>query len=82
MRVAGHVADAAASSDLAGGDLAGLRIQLSADAGAALLVLLVAVALSVYKPRGTTRHGWRKRLERTGSSAAEQEPHTSGLIAG
>ena len=27
--------------------------------GAALLVLLAAAALSVYKPRGLTRHGWR-----------------------
>lgn len=29
--------------------------------GAALAVLLAAAALSVYKPRGLTRHGWRKR---------------------
>ena len=28
-------------------------------AGAALAVLLAAVALSVFKPRGLTRHGWR-----------------------
>ena len=28
-------------------------------AGAALVVLLAAAALSVYKPRGLTRHGWR-----------------------
>jgi hypothetical protein len=32
--------------------VAGLRIQLVADAGAALLVLLVAVVLSVFKPQG------------------------------
>ena len=29
--------------------------------GAALAVLLAAAALSVYKPRGLTRHGWRKQ---------------------
>lgn len=33
-------------------------------AGAALLALLVATALSVYKPRGMTRYGQRKERER------------------
>jgi len=41
------------------GDLAGLRIQLLANAGAALVALLVTTALSVYKPRGMTPYGWR-----------------------
>ena len=39
-----------------------LQFQLTVDAGAALLALLVATTLSVYKPRGMTRYGWRKRL--------------------
>lgn len=34
-----------------------------ADAGAAMLVLLVATTLSVYKPRGLTRYGQRKLRE-------------------
>ena len=46
-----------------GADLGGLRIQLVTYAGAALLVLLVATALSMYKPRGWTRYGWRKHHE-------------------
>ncbi len=46
------------------GDLAGLRIQLLANAGAALVALLVTTALSVYKPRGMTPYGWRKQRER------------------
>lgn len=29
----------------------------------ALLVLLVATVLAVYKPRGMTRYGWRKQHE-------------------
>jgi hypothetical protein len=33
-------------------------------AGVALLVLLVATVLSVYKPRGITPYGWRKQHER------------------
>ena len=37
-------------------DLGGLRIRLTAYAVAALLVLLVATALSTYKPRGRTRY--------------------------
>lgn len=52
MQVADRVAGAAAQSALAGADLVGMRVQLVADAGAALVVLLVAVTLSVYKPRG------------------------------
>ena len=28
-----------------------------------LLLLLVAAALSIYKPRGRTRYGWRKQQE-------------------
>jgi hypothetical protein len=33
-------------------------------ASTALLLLLVATTLSVYKPRGITPYGWRKRQER------------------
>jgi hypothetical protein len=53
----GHMADLASGTTLAGSD--GVRVQLVVDAVAALLVLLAATALSVYKPRGITRHGWR-----------------------
>lgn len=35
----------------------GLRMQMIADAGAAILVLLIVTALSVYKPWGRTRYG-------------------------
>lgn len=41
-------------------EIAWLRVQLVADAAAAVLVLLVAVALSVFKPKGTTRYGRRR----------------------
>jgi hypothetical protein len=40
-----------------------------ADAGAALLVVLVATVLTVYKPRGMTRYGRRKQHE-------QREPFT------
>ena len=59
-RPIGYMAAVAAETALAGSDYRGLRIQLVADAGAALLVLLVNTTLSVYKPRGMTRYGWRR----------------------
>ncbi|MDX2645400.1 hypothetical protein PV341_17890 [Streptomyces sp. PA03-1a] len=52
MQVVDRVAGAAATSALSGSDQERMRVQLVVDAGAALAVLLVAVALSVYKPRG------------------------------
>jgi hypothetical protein len=56
----GIVADIAAATALSASDLAGLRLQLIVDAGAALLVLLIATILAVFKPRGVTRYGRRK----------------------
>ena len=47
----------AAASPLTDATTHALRIQLAGQAGAALLVLLVATVLSVYKPRGLTRRG-------------------------
>jgi hypothetical protein len=47
-----------------------VRVQL-ADAGAALLVLLVATALSVYKPRELTKYGWRKQRAQGGGIGPE-----------
>jgi hypothetical protein len=63
MQPIGHLADVVAAATLAGGELRGLRIQLIADAGAAVIVLLVTTTLSVYKPRGMTRYGWREQRE-------------------
>ena len=41
----------------------GLRTQMVVASGAALVALLVATVLSVYKPRGLTRYGWRRQRE-------------------
>jgi hypothetical protein len=59
----GRVASLATERTLSSADLRKVRIQLVADAGAALLVLLVNTTLGVYKPRGMTRYGWRKQHE-------------------
>ena len=42
-------------------DLRGLRVQLVVDATAALVALLLATVLGVYKPRGLTRWGRRSQ---------------------
>jgi hypothetical protein len=57
----GYVAEVAAATTLSVADLRQVRIQLVADAGAALLALLVTTTLSVYKPWGLTPYGWRKQ---------------------
>lgn len=63
----------AANRASSGGDLSGLRSDVSVvHAGATVLLLLVATALSVYKPRGMTPYGWRKQqAQRTGSAGVE-----------
>lgn len=65
MQPIGHLARVVSETTLASGDLRGLRIQLVANAGAALFVLLVATSLSVYKPRGMTPYGRRKQREQS-----------------
>lgn len=54
MRPIGYVANLAGSGSLSFGDVRDIRLQLTADAGAALVALLVAATLSVYKPPGLT----------------------------
>jgi hypothetical protein len=56
----GAVAAVALQGPLAAGDLRPLRVQLVADAVAALFALLAATTLSVYKPWGLTAYGLRQ----------------------
>jgi hypothetical protein len=56
----GHLGAVAATGGGFGAELDGMRVQLVADAAAALLALLGATALAVYKPRGLTRFGRRR----------------------
>ena len=60
MKLISYMAHVAAETTLSGVDLRGARIRLVIHAGGGLLVLLVPVALSLYKPWGMTRYGWRK----------------------
>ena len=68
----GLVARAARAGMIGPADLHDVRVQFVADAGAALLVLLVNTALSIYKPRGTTRHAWRKQQGRRAEDAPSE----------
>ncbi|MFI1963753.1 hypothetical protein ACH429_06400 [Streptomyces pathocidini] len=61
MQPVDHIADVAAGAAWSGGELHGLRVQLVIQSGAAVLALLVATGLSVYKPQGLTRRGQRAR---------------------
>jgi len=67
MPTVSYFAGVAAETDSA--NLSGLRGELL-HAGGGLLVLLVNTTLSVYKPRGMTRYGWRKQHERRTVSQA------------
>jgi hypothetical protein len=58
-----YIATAATETTLSGADLLGLRRSLVVHAIGGLVVLLVATILSVYKPRGMTRYGWRKQTK-------------------
>ena len=59
-----YLAGVAAETTSSSGDLNVLRSPSAVvHSGAALLLLLVAVTLSVYKPRGMTRYGRRKQRE-------------------
>lgn len=63
MQPIGHLARVVAERTLANGELAGMRVKLLANAVAALVVLLLATGLSVYKPRGMTPYGKRVQNE-------------------
>lgn len=71
MQTLGHLAGVAAQPVVAAGDLDGLRSPSPVLHGAgALLLLLAAATLSVYKPPGMTRYGQRKQRERRAVSRA------------
>lgn len=77
MQTLEHLAGVAAQPAVAGRDLLdGLRSASPLlHSGAALLLLLVAATLSVYKPAGMTRYGQRKqRARRAVSSPPSSAP--------
>ncbi|WP_336788525.1 DUF2269 domain-containing protein [Paenibacillus sp. MMO-177] len=63
MQPISYMAGVAAERTLTNSDL-NTQIQLVVASGAALLVLLIATILAIYKPRGLTPYGWRKQYVR------------------
>ena len=63
MESIGSVAAVAAETALSSADLRGLRTSIRTHAAGGLIVLLVLVALSIYKPKGVTQYEWRKQHE-------------------
>jgi hypothetical protein len=61
MKPISYLAHVAAGTEGSNADLTGLRFQLVIASGAAFFVLLTATTLSIYKPRGMTPYGWRRR---------------------
>lgn len=57
-----HLASTAASGTLSSADHS-LQVQMVYASGAALLALLVATVLAIFKPRGMTSYGWRKQYQ-------------------
>lgn len=60
-RLVAYAASAALDARFVAADLGRLRVQLAADSGAALVVLLFATVLAIYKPRGMTPYALRSR---------------------
>ncbi len=58
-----QIAAVATEAALSNTDLLGLRRSLALHAIGGLFILLLLVALSIFKPRGMTRYGWRKQHE-------------------
>jgi hypothetical protein len=63
MQPVGRIAGVAIERTLFTGEYHGLRVQLIFDAASAVVVLLIAIALSVFKPWGMTAFGRRKQQE-------------------
>lgn len=70
-RTLGYLADAASGPAGRGHSSALPSASPVLHSGAALVVLLVAAVLSVYKPRGLTAHGWRKQQEQRATTRPE-----------
>lgn len=75
LQLISYLAGVAAQTTPSAAD-AGTQMELVLHSGGGLLVLLVPAAMSVYKPRGMTRHGQRKQYEQrtplTGAAAGGQ----------
>jgi hypothetical protein len=82
LKLIGYVAGVAAERTLSSVDLRAARTELVIHASGGLLVLLIPMALSVYKPRGMTRYGWRKQYEPEVPSQLTRREHDAARESG
>jgi hypothetical protein len=68
MDLINYAARLATKTALSHADLREAGIQLVVHATGGLLVLLVPIVLSIYKPPGATRYGWQKQFEQQAPS--------------
>jgi hypothetical protein len=73
MQPVGHLAEVAAQGPVAGDEHRELQVQLLFDAAAAVVALVLATILSVYKPKGLTAHG-RRTLRQAKASVPPAAP--------
>ncbi|MEI2302209.1 hypothetical protein MKZ91_29545 [Ensifer sp. MJa1] len=66
LEIIDYVAAAAIEGALAEADLLSLRRSLVVHAAGGIITLITTTVLSIYKPRGLTRHGWRKQQGQLG----------------
>lgn len=64
MRPITYLGQYAIKSEIIGPELHKVQIQLIVNAGMALVILLLAAGLAVYKPKGLTPYGWRKQNQK------------------
>lgn len=67
IRPISYLSEVAAKGALSSTDY-GIQLQMVVASAAALIALLVANFLAVYKPKGMTRYGWRKQYKERNSS--------------
>ena len=75
MSLIGYAATLSTEATLYRADLRAAGIQLVVHAAGGLLVLLMPAVLSVYKPPGLTRYGWRKQHEQRMLPQLTREKH-------
>ena len=63
MELIDYAARLATETTLPQADIREAGIQLVVHAASGLSVLLVPIVLSIYKPQGMTRYGWRKQFQ-------------------
>jgi hypothetical protein len=74
MQPISFISEVASMQSLSDTKLRGLRIQLIFDAGAALLVLLIIIAVSVYKPWGKINYRATKESQKYSNTAVVRSP--------